>query len=206
MATVQNTITLVPSSYDSDHAYYSASNINRGYTDADSTTYAQVNLTRGAGAITYFYYKFDTSAIPAGATIDSVSCSAKLRIGTANSKYVTTRQIQMFSGTTAMGSPTTVPNSNTVLTLTPGTWDLQDIQDTRIRLYAVRGNSNVDTSYGFVFYGATLTITYSYDVAELPFRVKQNGAWVEANKVFVKASGIWNEATKVLTKSGGTWT
>lgn len=205
MATVTETITLVPSSYDSDHAYYSASSIANGYTDATSTTYSQINLTRGSGAITYFYYKFDTSSIPADATISSISCSAKLRISTTNSSYVTTRQIQLFSGTTGKGSASSVTNSNTTIALTCGTWTRSELNDTRIRLYAVRGTKNTNTSYGFVFYGATLTITYSYDAPDMPLRVKQNGTWVTPTKVLEKNNGSWVEASKILVKDNGTW-
>lgn len=207
MAKVQGSIVVYPSSYDADHAYYSVSNITRAYNPATNTSnYAQINLTRGSGAITYIYLKFDTSAIPENATILSVSCQARMRISTATASYVATRQIQMFSGTTAMGDPTTVPNSNTTLTLTPGTWSRSEIEDARIRLYAVRGTSNTSTSYSFVFYGATLTVTYEYDDAPpMPIRVKQNGVWVTPTKLLVKQNGAWSEASQILAKDGGEW-
>lgn len=38
-----------------------------------------------------------------------------------------------------------------------------------------------------------------------PIRVKQNGAWVQATKVYVKQNGSWIQATKVLVKDNGTW-
>lgn len=207
MAKVQGSIEVYPSSYDSDHAYYSVSNITRAYNPATHTSnYAQINLTRGSGAITYIYFKFDTSSIPDNATILSVACQARMRISTSTASYVATRQIQMFSGTTAMGDPTTVPNSNTTLTLSPGTWTRDEMKDARIRLYAVRGTSNTSTNYAFVFYGATLTVTYEYDdTPPMPLRVKDNGSWVTPTKVLVKDNGSWQEASKILVKDNGTW-
>lgn len=161
----QYTITLVPSSHDTtDYAYYAFINPSYGYTNADSTTYSQLGLTRGSeGAITYAYYKFDTSAIPANATIDSVSCTAKYSSpSTTNSNNIRVRQIQMFSGTTAKGDANSINNTGaTAYSLSVGTWTRQELSDTRIRLYAERGSRNVSSSYAFRFYGATLTITYT---------------------------------------------
>ena len=39
----------------------------------------------------------------------------------------------------------------------------------------------------------------------LPIRVKSNGSWVTAQKVFVKQNGTWQQATKVLVKDNGIW-
>lgn len=165
MRTVQvnDSLSVVPSSYDADYSSYDLSNAERGYADSDSTNYAQIGLTRGSQAVTYFYYKFDTSSIPATAEIDSITVSAKIYINNTNANYVATRQAQMFSGTTAKGSAYTVSNSTTAFTISAGTWTRSELNDLRIRLYAVRGTSNVNTSYYFRFYGAEVTISYHYD-------------------------------------------
>lgn len=156
-----DSVTLVPSSIDSSYSYASISGGSNAYTESSSTTYATINLTTGSGATTYVYYKFDTSDIPAGATIDSITCSAKAYINTTNSSRITTRQIQLFSGTTAKGSAATISNSTTAFSITPGSWTRNELNDLRIRLYAVRGSSNTTTTYYFRFYGATVTINYS---------------------------------------------
>lgn len=160
---IQNTITAHPTGVASDHAYASVSNTTNGYADSSNTTYATINLTTGSGATTYIYFTFDFSGIPNGATIDSVSCSAKAYINTTNSSRITTRQIQLYSGTTAKGSASTISNSASAFTMTTGTWTRDELQNARIRLYAVRGTSNTTSGYYFRFYGATFTVNYSID-------------------------------------------
>ena len=160
---IQDTITAHPTNVASDHAYASVSSTTNGYTDSSSTTYATINLTTGSGATTYIYFTFDFSDIPAGATIDSVSCSAKAYINTTNSSRITTRQIQLYSGTTAKGSASTISNSTTAFSMTTGSWTRNELQNARIRLYGVRGTSNTTSTYYFRFYGATFTVNYSID-------------------------------------------
>lgn len=76
---------------------------------------------------------------------------------------ITTRQIQLFSGTTAKGSAHTLSTSTTAFSVTAGTWTRGDLEDARIRMYAVRGTSQTTTSIYFRFYGATLEVEYEYE-------------------------------------------
>ena len=149
---ITDSLTAHPSGVLDDHAYDSISNQANAYNESSNTSYATINLVTGSGAITYIYYTFDFSDIPAGATIDSVSCSAKAYISTTNSSRITTRQIQLFSGSTAKGSAYTVSNSTSAFTMTPGTWTREELQNARIRLYAVRGTSNTTSTYYFRLY------------------------------------------------------
>lgn len=158
---IQDTITAHPTGVASDHAYASISGTANGYAESSNTNYATINLTTGNGAVTYIYFTFDFSAIPNGATINSVSCSAKAYINTTNSSRITTRQIRLYSGTTAKGSASTIDNSTTAFTMTTGTWTRNELQNARIRLYGVRGSSNTTSAYYFRFYGATFTVNYS---------------------------------------------
>ena len=97
---VSDSLTFHPSSLDTTHSRYASVSssypIDNGYTDATSSSYAQFVLTTGSGAATYVYYNFDTSAIPEGATIDSVACQAKGYVSTTSSRYISTRQMQMY--------------------------------------------------------------------------------------------------------------
>lgn len=149
-----------PTSYDSSYSAYSVSGLTNGQTDSNSTTYSTINLTRGNGAETSVYYNFDLN-IPSAATITSVTCTAKCYISTTNSSRISTRQVRLYSGSTAKGSAATVSNSTTAFNVTAGTWTAAELNNAKIRVYAVRGSSNTNTNYYFRFYGATITVEYT---------------------------------------------
>lgn len=149
-------------SYDDEYSAYSVSNLANAYADSSNASYAQINLTRNANAVTQIYYNFGSLNIPTGATINSITCSCKCSINQTNSSRITTRQAQLYRGTTAMGTAHTVGNSTTAFNITPGTWTVAQLNDgVKLRLYAVRGTSNTTSSYYFRLYGATLTVNYS---------------------------------------------
>lgn len=151
-----------PSSYDTArYSYYSLSDVANAYAGYSSTTYAQINLTRGSQAESYIYFKFDTSSIPANAKIVGVFCSAKILISNTGTP-VPTRRIRMYSGTTAKGTATSVDSTSaTQYKLDTGTWTRDELNDVRMILYAKRGTSNVNTNYYYRFYGATLYVLYT---------------------------------------------
>lgn len=154
----------------------------------------RVNLKTGSRATSYLFYKFDLSAIPSNATIDSVTCKVKCYINQTNSSRISTRQVQMYYGTsTAKGTAATMSTSTTALTVTAGTWTRAELDDCRIRLYAVRGTSNTSTTYYMGLYGADVTVTYTEAVTGNKFMIKSNGAWVTATKVYKKVNGAWVE-------------
>lgn len=165
---INDTLTLNPVSLDSTNSSYASVNssypISNGFDGSDSSSYAQFVLTTGSGATTYVYYNFDTSEIPDGATINSVSCTAKAYVNTTSTRYISTREMQMCTGTTTKGSATTISNSATAQTMSVGTWTLAELRNAKIRLYVTRGTSSTtSTSYYTRFYGATLNISYSLD-------------------------------------------
>lgn len=167
---IQETLTFVPALFDQSNSTYAS--INTSYpasnalTDSNSTTYAQFNIVTGSSAETFIYYNFDTSNIPANATINSVTCSAKVYINTTNSSRITTRQIQLFSGNTAKGSASTFSTSTNVITMTPGSWTVSELRNARIRAYVKRGTSNTTNAYYVRIYGATLSVNYSISGTE----------------------------------------
>ena len=161
---VTETITVYPAAYDeSDYSYASISNaanpVGKG---SDNTTYAQIALKTGLIAETFVFFPFDLSAIPANAVIDSVECTAKGYISTVSSSYITTRAMQLFSGSTAKGDAATLTASATAHTLTCGEWTREELENCRIRLYAKRGTSSTSTARYLRFYGAELKVTYTY--------------------------------------------
>ena len=157
------TISLHPTSYDTEnYSWRTSSNIERGYTNSSSTTYARFGIPKPYGEA-YVYYKFDTSSIPDGAEIVSVECKAKAA-ASGNSTTTPTKLIQMATGTTLKGTATTITSTATERTLDVGEWTLAEIRDIRIRVYAKTGNTT--SNYNLDFYGATLTITYTVGPAK----------------------------------------
>ena len=155
----QRTIKLVPSSYDNvNYEWYSASDINKGYTSATSTTYAQIQ-NAGMGAYAYIIYKFDTSAIPDGADIVSVNCLVKVSMN-GNSTTTPMKRVQMVSGTTLKGTYSAVTSAVNTRDMDCGDdWTLAEVRDIGVRAMTRSGSSTVNHYY-INFYGATLTIVY----------------------------------------------
>ena len=173
-----------PVSYDDGYEAYSVSGLSQGETDSSSTNYATINLSRGEGAETEIFYNFDLN-IPTGATIDSVTCTAKCYISNTNSSRISTRQIQLYSGTTAKGTAYTVSNSTNEFSITPGTWTATELNNAKIRIHAVRGSSNTTTNYYYRFYGATLEVDYSLDT--YAYTVTATSTAVNVNNVGVSS-------------------
>lgn len=180
---VTEEVTANPSSYDDVNSVYYANattGIENGYNASDnSESYAQIYFTRGSQAETFFYYKFGLS-IPPTATVNSVSCSVRVRCSTTNTTYVETRQVQLYSGTTtAKGTARTIGGSSTLsnvtYNLTTGTWTAEELNDARIRIYAKRGTTNTTTGYYVRFYGATLTVNYTYNQTQYEVSVTRHG-------------------------------
>lgn len=162
---IDDNITVHPSSFDDDASSYASISssypVSNAYDGSDSTSYAQFNIVTGSNAYTYIWYNFDLSLIPSGATINSVTCFAKAYINTTNSSRITQRVIQLYSGSTAKGSSSTVSNSTSAFNMTPGTWTREELQSARIGITVRRGTSNTTSTYNVRFYGATLSVSYS---------------------------------------------
>lgn len=174
-----------------DYSFNSISNatnpVGKG---ANNTTYANITLKTGENAETWVYWPFDISAIPSNATIDSVSCSAKAAV---SDSHVKSRTIQLYSGATGKGSATNLTTSETAHNLDCGTWTRAELQDCRLRTYARRGASSTSTNRYLYFYGADLTVAYTYQSEK--FMLKLGGAWQDIARVFKKVNGIWVEQT-----------
>jgi len=208
----------VESTFTTDTSYP----VDNGLSDTSSSTYARFML---ASTTQHAIYSFDTSAIPTTATIVSVACSVKAYV-TGTSSNISAKTAQLYAGSTAKGSAYTLPTTNSVWSFSDvGTWTASEIRNIRLRFNGAYSGSS---SYYIRFYGAELTVVYTLDsytyvytmtnvqtnhtilVASsggqtLPIRVKSNGSWVTAQKVFVKQNGSWVQATKVLVKDNGTW-
>jgi len=162
---INEEVTFVPNELVSSHSSYSSISssypISNAYDSSSSTNYAYITCNTGSGASTYVSLKFPISGIPSGATIDSIVCKAKLRVSSTN--YISTAVVQLYKGTTAMGSSVSARTTNaTVYTISnPGTWTASDLDNLEIRYTGTRGTSNTTRAAYLYFYGADLTITYS---------------------------------------------
>lgn len=166
--TKQETLSAHPTSYDTTHYSYASISssypITNAYTDSSSTSYCQVNWKTGSNAESYVYLKFDFSSIPANATIKTVTAKAKGYVNTTNSSRVTSRQMQLATGTTLKGSALTMSSSTSAQTFSNvGTWTRAELLDARVRYYVKRGTSNTSSNYYIRMYGATMTVTYEWE-------------------------------------------
>lgn len=166
--TINETLNLYPTGIDTSQSSYStASNNANAETDTDSTTYSTINLTTGSQVSSYVTYTFNITDddIPAGATINSVSCQIKARV--SSTSYIATAVAQLYANTTAKGGtanfrsnaspPSTVEISNT------GSWTVAELKTARIRYTATRGTSNTTRSASMNIYGTDLDITYTFN-------------------------------------------
>ena len=162
---ITDEITVVPSKRDTVNSVYNNwNNPTRGYTDTTSTTYSQANLTHGAGAETHIYYGFDFSTIPSNATINSVTVKAKAYISNIQSANIASRGQNVCKGTTPAGADSAVNNStSTVRTLDAGdSWTRAELDTLQVHVFATRTSANVTTTYYIRFYGAEVTVNYTY--------------------------------------------
>lgn len=163
-ASYTDTLELVPSGYTGLTSLTTTSSypIGNAYANTSNTTYARLSLSTSTTG--YLYLTFDTSALPSGCTIDSVT--AKCRVRVSSTSRVTSTVCQLYSGTTAKGSNATFAStsSTNVVTLTPGTWTLAELADLRMRIGGT-GSSSSQSKYIYL-YGAEVTIAYSVDGTE----------------------------------------
>lgn len=175
-------LTALPSSYDEENiailAETSTHPLTDGFGGSDSTEYAQWTMITGTGAESYVFYKFDLSQIPETATIDGVSCLAKGYISTISTSYIANREMQLFCEGVAKGAATNITTSATAQNIDAGQWTREELADCQIRIYGKRGTSSTATSRTMRFYGATLTVGYTWENIhyEITARASTGGA------------------------------
>lgn len=147
----------------------------------------------GSGSTGVVEYAFDLSSIPSSATIDSVSCQVKAHEENASKSSMT---LQLYAGNTAKGSATTVDGtSNTIYTLTTGTWTRSEIDS--LVLHTTYGY------YGGLVAGATLTIAYSMSEAsyDVTLTGSSSGWSISGDGIYQKSSGSWSSVSSVTLES-----
>ena len=165
---ITDSVTLNPSNYTGLTSLTTTTNypVSNGYTNASSTTYARLTVAQNATG--YLYYTFDTSAIPAAATITSVTGTVKARVSSTTT--VTSTKCQLYTGTTAKGNNVTFASTNSSNTVSisaanAGSWTRSELNDLRLKIGATgsssSGSGGGQTTRYIYFYGANIIINYS---------------------------------------------
>ena len=166
MGTVTQTgsVTLIPSGNTglTGMTINSSYPITNGYYDSSHGSYTRFDVTQSTTG--YIYFKFDTSDIPDNATITSISGNFKARV--SNTSRVTNTVAQLCTGTTTKGSNVSFGNTTaSVRALSPGSassWTRANLNDLRLKIGGTASSST--SSKRIDFYGADITIEYSYTI------------------------------------------
>lgn len=137
------------------------------------------------------YWYFDLSDIPANAVIDSVVCKFKAYVG--NDYYTTSADatLVLSEGDVEKSSVVSFDKSQiTVYTISDGQFTRQELDQLELRLRYVSTTSQ-SSRRTFYFYGADLTVTYTYQSEK--FMLKLGGKYNDVARVFKKVNGIWVE-------------
>lgn len=165
----------VPSGVDTSHSSNGGiSSQSNGYAGSSNTSYATITATTGASVSSYVSYTFSVTGIPSGATITSVTCSVKGRVSSTN--YLPTAVHQLYAGGTAKGSTTSFASTTASARSVNGgsSWTLSEIANIQIRSTVTRGTSSTTRSANFRFYGASLTVSYTYSGTEYEITVSNS--------------------------------
>lgn len=225
------TFTGVPTSYDSANSTYDG--IYSGSTSDGLTSHTDSNricvyANTAANSVSKLTYNFDCSSIPQDAVITSVTCIASAACYSSG-QYFSTRTLQLYSGSTAKGTATTITGSGGTRTehnISGGSWTRAELDNAKIVVYIQRGSNTTQAS--FSFWGATLTVAYTVPDSYYEYTItnvttdhtiivtqstsgnkifrKINGSWVQSTKEYVKVSGTWRQVSKVYLKINGSWT
>lgn len=191
------TLTVNLSSYDYANST-AVENTTRPFSNAfagsaSTGDYARIDVPTGANAAVTSYYRFNLSALPVGATINSVIVKYKVRI--SSTSYISPRTISVVSGTTEKGTAqtlgTTATDDKTFGQITG--LSEAEVRALGIKLYAKRGANTTNTTLTryILMYGATLTVDYTESADR--YYIKESGAWRQlSNPTFYrKESGVW---------------
>lgn len=193
---VTETKTFYPSSHWADNTLVSSgSNLTNALGKGSSNTSTKSEIyPAAANTDSFVRWNFDVSSIPQKAAIDSVSCS--FRATTRNVSYTSSANAYLCAGnTTKAGASSFLSQSSSVRTLSGGTWTRSELST--VNLLLLWNTKSTTATGGINFYGADLTVTYTYQSEQFMF--KSGGTWNAASKVYKKVSGAWVEVTDLTT-------
>lgn len=166
------------------------------------------NAYASSGSTGYAAYSFDFSAIPSGATIESIEASVYGHRENAAIDSTHVSQCVLYSGSTAISEEVDFPStSNSTITLEATTMP-SSISGVTLRHYV--------GYYGGLVLGITLRVTYStgsgLDHYTYTFTVSGDatiavtiGGSGEEKAIYFKNGSSWAKATRVYKKVNGAW-
>ena len=198
-------VTLTPTGYDGQRSSYISVDasypLSNGLTSSSSDTFTVLNLNKGGGAVSKLAVKFDMSAIPTDAKVNSISCKMKARISNA-SPYILSGVAQLYCGTAGLSGEIELGTSPVAQTFNDTGWlDRESLDDLILLITCTRGSLYANNSQTLRFYGADLTVDYtggSTGPTE-QLMMKQNGAWGTVSKVYKKVNGLWVEQSDLAS-------
>lgn len=194
MGTATGSVTLHPSGY-TGTSNVTLSNISRAYNSTSNSSAASISISQSQ--IGTIFFTFDTSTVPAGATINSVTGSVKVRV--SNTTRVTNTVCQLYADDTAKGSNVTfaTTSQSNIATLSPGnTWSRSDISDLKLKIGGTASSSS--NSRTIYVYGADITINYSVTTYDITIS-NSTSATVTATESEVPSGGSVDVLTDTLT-------
>ena len=169
------TITLHPSQVVAEESTYDSVDADAPLTKpigkgSTNTTYTEIYLTWGKQAQTYVTYRFDTSSIPAGATIKKVTLRAKGDVETENTKRISITRVSLLSGQSVLAesSDYAFGQMASVAEVTATDVTRAQLDGAKIKLFAQRGGWYTNNPYFMRFYGADLIVDYETGTAPQP--------------------------------------
>ena len=114
--------------------------------------------------------------------------------------------MQLYSGTIAKGSSTSIPLRANATTITAGNWTRDELTDCRLKLYAKRTDSGATTARNINFYGASLTIEYAEpDIIPIAGNITVGGVAKTLAGGYVNIGGVWKTICKSYSNINGIW-
>lgn len=122
---------------------------------SDAESSSGNDYSSSSGSTAHIDYAFDFSDIPDNAVIESMSMTVKGHCESTSSSSETAT-LRLYSGSTAKGSESEFTStSDTVVTMTTGTWTVEELKDAKLRFTI--------GYYGGKVVGATWSVTYSVE-------------------------------------------
>ena len=184
--------------------------------ESPSSSGTSSNMYASSGSTGYAEYTFDFSAIPSGATIESIEvrCYGHRESSTIDSSHVS--QCVLYHGSSAISEEVDFPNtSNNIITLEPNTpVSRSDLDNITVRHYVgyygglVLGISfdvTYSTGTGIDHYTYTYTVAGDAVIAVViggssaTLYFKVNGVWTSSSKAYVKVNGAWVQQSDITT-------